>query len=71
MAISAKDTTLCLEEADNLGVPMWIVQAVRQVWAYAISQGGSEKDSTMLITYFEPWAGVEVRGRAAPKRRKK
>jgi len=71
MAISATDTTLCIEEADNLGVPMWIVQAVRQVWAYAISQGGSDKDSTMLITYFEPWAGVEVRGRAAPKRRKK
>lgn len=71
MAISAKDTTLCLEEADNLGVPTWILQSVRQAWAYAISQGGTDKDSSALITYFEPWAGVEVRGKAAPKRRQR
>ncbi len=65
MAISAKDTTLCLEEADHLGVPTWILQSVREAWAYAISQGGTDKDSSALITFFEPWAGVEVRGHAA------
>ena len=50
---------------------MWIAQSVQQVWKYAVSQGGGEKDGTALITYLEPWAGVEVRARgdAAPPRR--
>ncbi len=65
MAITIKDITTAVKEAEELGVPMWIAQAVRQVWAYAISQGASEQDGTALITYLEAWAGVEVRGRAA------
>ncbi|MBI4189144.1 MAG: NAD(P)-dependent oxidoreductase [Betaproteobacteria bacterium] len=68
MAITIKDITLCVKEAEELGVPMWVAQAARQLWAYAISQGASENDSTTLITYLESWAGVEVRGRAAGKR---
>lgn len=70
MAITFKDITLCVKEAEELGVPMWIGQTVRQLWAYAISQGASENDGTTLITYLEPWAGVEVRSRAAGKRRR-
>ena len=48
-------------EAEELGVPMWIGQQVRQVWNFAASQGGAERDGTSLITYLEPLAGVEVR----------
>ncbi len=70
MAIANKDTQLFLKEAEALGVPVWVARAARQVWAYAISQGASERDSTTLITYLEAWAGVEVRGRVARKREK-
>lgn len=69
MAITAKDISLTVEEAEELGVPMWIAQSVRQVWKYAVSQGAGEKDGTSLITYLEPWAGVEVRSDLAPSRR--
>jgi 3-hydroxyisobutyrate dehydrogenase-like beta-hydroxyacid dehydrogenase len=62
MAITAKDISLTVKEAEELGVPMWIGQSVRQIWKYAVSQGGSEQDGTALITYLEPWAGVIVRG---------
>ena len=61
MAITAKDISLTVGEAEELGVPMWIAQSVRQVWKYAVSQGGADRDGTALITYLEPWAGVEVR----------
>jgi 3-hydroxyisobutyrate dehydrogenase-like beta-hydroxyacid dehydrogenase len=56
-----KDVKLCLEEAETLGVPMWVGNAVRQLWAYAVSQGGGPRDFTTIIQYIESWAGVEVR----------
>ena len=30
-----KDVKLCVEEAEALGVPMWVGSAVRQLWAYS------------------------------------
>jgi 3-hydroxyisobutyrate dehydrogenase-like beta-hydroxyacid dehydrogenase len=56
-----KDVRLCLEQAEMLGVPMWVGNAVRQLWAYAVSQGGGPRDFTTIIQYIESWAGVEVR----------
>jgi len=56
-----KDLKLCLEHAETLGVPMWVGNAVRQLWAYAVSQGGGPRDFTTIIQYIESWAGVEVR----------
>lgn len=68
MAITAKDTSLTIKESEDLGVPMWIGQQVRQIWNYAASQGGAEKDGTALITFLEAWAGIEVRvGHAPPE----
>jgi 3-hydroxyisobutyrate dehydrogenase-like beta-hydroxyacid dehydrogenase len=55
-----KDLKLCLEEAENLNVPMWVGNAVRQLCAYAISQGGGPRDFSTIIQYIEAWAGVEV-----------
>ena len=55
-----KDIKLCLEEAEALGVPMWVGNVVRQLCAYAISQGGGPRDGTTIIQYIEAWAGVEV-----------
>jgi 3-hydroxyisobutyrate dehydrogenase-like beta-hydroxyacid dehydrogenase len=55
-----KDIKLCLDEAEALGVPMWVANAVRQLWAYAISQGGGSRDASTIIQYIEAWAGVKV-----------
>jgi 3-hydroxyisobutyrate dehydrogenase-like beta-hydroxyacid dehydrogenase len=55
-----KDLKLCLEEAESLRVPMWVGNAVRQLCAYAISQGGGPRDFSTIIQYLEAWAGVEV-----------
>jgi 3-hydroxyisobutyrate dehydrogenase-like beta-hydroxyacid dehydrogenase len=60
MAITAKDISLSVEEAQSRGVPMWVAQAVQQIWKFASMQGGYDRDGTSLITYLEPWAGVEV-----------
>ncbi len=57
-----KDVKLCLEQAEALGVPTWVGSAVRQLWAYVVSQGGGPSDFTTIIQYIEAWAGVEVRG---------
>ncbi|WP_277188958.1 NAD-binding protein [Caballeronia sp. BR00000012568055] len=63
MAITAKDISLTVEEAQNRGVPMWVAQTVQQLWKYAAMQGGADRDGTSLITYLEPWSGVEVASR--------
>ena len=58
-----KDITVGLEEAEALGVPMWVARNTRQVWEFAMTQGGADLDFTTLIQYFEKWAGVEVRSK--------
>lgn len=60
-----KDVSLGLAEAENLHVPMWLGQVVRQSWEFAMTQGGADLDFTALIQYMESWAGVEVRSRGA------
>lgn len=55
-----KDIKLCLEEAEVLGVPMWVGNVVRQLCTYAIGQGGGPRDGSTIIQYIEAWAGVEV-----------
>ena len=56
-----KDLRLCLEEAEALGVPMWIASAVKQMYQLANSQIGPDKDFTTVIQCIEEWAGVAVR----------
>jgi 3-hydroxyisobutyrate dehydrogenase-like beta-hydroxyacid dehydrogenase len=58
-----KDVKLCLEEAEQLGVPMWVGAAVRQMFQLSAMQNGPDKDLTTLIQCIERWAGVEVRGK--------
>jgi len=66
MEITYKDISLCMKQADKLGVTMLIGNVARQLWGYGVNRGGAKRDSSTLITYLEEWAGVEVRGRAAP-----
>jgi 3-hydroxyisobutyrate dehydrogenase-like beta-hydroxyacid dehydrogenase len=58
-----KDITMALIEAEELKVPMWVANNTRQVWEFAMTQGGSELDFTTLIQHYEKWAGVEVRSK--------
>ena len=64
-----KDITLAIEECQAMGLPMLVGSAAKQLWEFAYNQGGGKRDMTTLITYLEPWAGVEVRGKAAGKKR--
>lgn len=62
LALSAKDTKLCLDESEALGVPMIVGSAVRQLLTLAKAKYGPEADMTTLIKPMEEWAGVEVVG---------
>lgn len=53
-----KDLGLCLEEAQSLGVPVWVGPAVRQSFLYAAALGGGKTDLSMLVRHLECAAGV-------------
>jgi 3-hydroxyisobutyrate dehydrogenase-like beta-hydroxyacid dehydrogenase len=57
-----KDVFLCLEEARELDVPMWVGSNVVQLWFHAMTQGRGNDDYTSLIKMIEEWAGVVVGG---------
>lgn len=57
-----KDVFLCLEEARELGVPMWVGATVVQLWFHAMTQGRGSDDYTTLIKMIEDWADVTVGG---------
>ena len=57
-----KDVFLCLEEARELNVPMWVGSNVVQLWFHAMTQGYGNDDYTALIKMIEDWAGVVVGG---------
>ncbi|MGE0628015.1 MAG: NAD(P)-dependent oxidoreductase, partial [Hyphomicrobiaceae bacterium] len=64
-----KDVFLCLEEARDLNVPMWVGSNVVQLWFHAMTQGRGNDDYTTLIKMIEDWAGVTVGGnQSGPKR---
>ncbi|MEA2737451.1 MAG: hypothetical protein QOH05_758 [Acetobacteraceae bacterium] len=66
LTIMVKDVVLGLQEAEALGVPMWVHAQVGQLWRLGEQQGLGPADFTSLIKVLEGWAGVEVRSRAAP-----
>jgi 3-hydroxyisobutyrate dehydrogenase-like beta-hydroxyacid dehydrogenase len=63
LGLMVKDINLCMAEADALHVPMWIGNAVKQMWNYGLGQGGPDQDFTALITHIEKWSGVTVGGK--------
>ena len=58
-----KDVRLCLDEAEGMGVPMWVGSMVRQMFQLATTQQGADADFTTIVKCVEEWAGVEVRTR--------
>jgi 3-hydroxyisobutyrate dehydrogenase-like beta-hydroxyacid dehydrogenase len=69
MEITYKDISLCMKEAERLGVTMFLGSMAKQLWGYGVNHGGAKRDSSTLITYFEEWAGVQVSGAAARNRK--
>lgn len=59
-----KDVKLCLDEAESMGVPMWVGAMVRQLFQLSTTQNGANADFTTIVKCVEQWAGVEVRARA-------
>jgi 3-hydroxyisobutyrate dehydrogenase-like beta-hydroxyacid dehydrogenase len=57
-----KDVLLCLEEARELNVPMWVGSNVVQLWFHGMTQGRGNDDYTTLIKMIEDWADVTVGG---------
>jgi 3-hydroxyisobutyrate dehydrogenase-like beta-hydroxyacid dehydrogenase len=60
MALLNKDVRLCLEEADALGIPMMVGNAVRQLIAVAEASEGHDADITEMVKPIERWAGVII-----------
>jgi 3-hydroxyisobutyrate dehydrogenase-like beta-hydroxyacid dehydrogenase len=60
-ALAFKDVKLCLDEAEALGVPTPVGNAVRQILGITQAMFGPESDFTSMVRPFEQWAGVEVR----------
>jgi 2-hydroxy-3-oxopropionate reductase len=65
VGLSAKDIRLCMEEAEHLGIPMPVGQAVRSFLNTAADKLGYQADMTEMIRVIEDQVGVEVRGKAA------
>ena len=55
-----KDVRLCIEEAENLGVSMWLGGSVKQLWSHAMNQGGAKQDFTTILHLFEDWNKVKI-----------
>ena len=60
LALLNKDIRLCLEEADSMGVPMIVGNAVRQLLSITAASEGPNADMTEIVKAVEKWAGVEV-----------
>jgi 3-hydroxyisobutyrate dehydrogenase-like beta-hydroxyacid dehydrogenase len=59
-ALLYKDIKLCLDEAEALGTPMIVGNAVRQMMAIGKAAMGPDADITEFVKPLEKWAGVEV-----------
>jgi len=60
LALLNKDIRLCLEEADSMGVPMIVGNAVRQLLSITAASEGPNADMTEIVKAVEKWGGVEV-----------
>jgi 3-hydroxyisobutyrate dehydrogenase-like beta-hydroxyacid dehydrogenase len=59
-AMIYKDVKLCLDEAEALGVPMMVGNAVKHAMGIGKATVGPKADLTELVKTIEQWAGVEV-----------
>jgi 3-hydroxyisobutyrate dehydrogenase-like beta-hydroxyacid dehydrogenase len=58
-ALMFKDVRLCVEEAEAMGVPMFVGTGTRQAWSYAVANAEPGEDSTAIMRHYERLASVE------------
>jgi 3-hydroxyisobutyrate dehydrogenase-like beta-hydroxyacid dehydrogenase len=51
--ILAKDVDLAIEQGEELGVPMWVSQAVRLMLKHAVFQGRAQQDMSRIVEIIE------------------
>lgn len=51
--ILMKDVDLAIEQGEELGVPMWVSQAVRLVLKHAVFQGRAQQDMSRIVQIIE------------------
>jgi len=51
--ILMKDVDLAIEQGEELGVPMWVFQAVRLVLKHAVFQGRAQQDLSRIVQIIE------------------
>ena len=56
-----KDLRLFMEEAENLGVQMWVAPAVRQLWLQTCAELGFQSDFSEIVKSIERLAQVTVK----------
>ena len=61
MGLMVKDVRLFLAEAEQLGIPTEVAQAVGRLWEAAISEHGADTDFTRIAQTVEKKAGVQMR----------
>lgn len=59
--LAYKDVRLCLDEAEALGIPTPVGNAVRQIFGITQALFGVNSDFTSVVRPYEQWAGAEVR----------
>ena len=61
MGLMVKDVRLFLAEAEQLGIPTEVAQAVGRLWETAIAEHGAETDFTRIAQTVEKRTGVNMR----------
>lgn len=54
-----KDVKLFVDEAEKLGVPMWVIPTAMNLFSLAVAQGQGKEDYGHVIKIYENWAGAE------------
>ena len=60
MHILMKDIDLAIAQGEELGVPMWVCQAVRLVFKHAIFAGSPDDDMTGIVRFIERGANFTI-----------
>lgn len=55
-----KDVKLMIEQAEELGVPVFVARQVHAMFALALARGEANSDMTSLIKHLENWADTTV-----------
>jgi 3-hydroxyisobutyrate dehydrogenase-like beta-hydroxyacid dehydrogenase len=61
-ALMYKDVRLALQEAEALGVPMFVGGATRTLWQIVNNERGPQSDYTEVARVLEEWSHVEIKG---------